>query len=240
MFSTIYAMFDDPADAERAAGALLDHGLLAKDLSVLQGPSGAEWSREPERARYEGDLAVPDATGTIPVAVPYGGPSGYGTPIATGVDDAAFRRDASADEDSEDPDWVAKRGITTTTAGDAGEGALKGTAWGAGVGIVAGLASLLIPGVGLVYGSGALAAAIGAAVATTAAGAAAGAVTGYLVDQGVDSHLADRYGTAVTNGGALLAANIPSGPVTEAQARSVLEKYGAHNLSLSAPKGYVS
>jgi hypothetical protein len=32
---TMYAAFANPADAEKAAGALLDHGALPQDVSIL-------------------------------------------------------------------------------------------------------------------------------------------------------------------------------------------------------------
>ena len=75
-----------------------------------------------------------------------------------------------------DTDAAAKHGISTTTPEDAGEGAVKGTGIGLGVGILASLAALTVPGVGLVLGGGALAAALGATALTAGAGAIAGGV----------------------------------------------------------------
>jgi hypothetical protein len=57
----------------------------------------------------------------------------------------------------------AKSGLSTTTAADAGVGAAKGAGIGLGVGVLAGLASLAIPGFGLVLGGGALATALAGA-----------------------------------------------------------------------------
>ena len=126
---------------------------------------------------------------------------------------------------------AAKHGISTTTPEDAGEGAVKGTGIGLGVGILASLAALTIPGVGLVLGGGALAAALGATALTAGAGAVAGGATGYLKDQGVPHEAAERYHGTVAGGGAVLSVNIPSGDVDQATAESVLSKYGASDVN---------
>lgn len=98
----------------------------------------------------------------------------------------------------------ATEGITTTTTADAVEGAKKGGMVGLAAGALAGLASLVIPGYGLVIGGGALATAIGSAIGAGAAGAAAGGVTGYLVDMGVDQKVAKDIDSIIENGGGLL------------------------------------
>lgn len=126
---------------------------------------------------------------------------------------------------------AAKQGISTTTPEDAGEGAVKGTGIGLGVGILASLAALMVPGVGLVLGGGALAAALGATALTAGAGAIAGGATGYLKDQGVPHEAAERYHGTVAGGGAVLSINVPSGDVDQATAESVLSKYGAADVS---------
>ena len=126
---------------------------------------------------------------------------------------------------------AAKHGISTTTPEDAGEGAVKGTGIGLGVGILASLAALTIPGVGLVLGGGALAAALGATALTAGAGAIAGGATGYLKDQGIPADAAEHYHGTVSGGGAVLSINIPSGDVDQATDESVLSKYGAANVN---------
>ena len=126
---------------------------------------------------------------------------------------------------------AAKHGISTTTPEDAGAGAVKGTGIGLGVGILASLAALTIPGVGLVLGGGALAAALGATALTAGAGAIAGGTTGYLKDQGVPADAAEHYHGTVQAGGAVLSVNVPSGSVDQATAESVLSKYGAANVN---------
>jgi hypothetical protein len=133
---------------------------------------------------------------------------------------------------SGDVEAEAKDGISTTTAADAGAGAVKGLGWGAGLGVIAGIASLAIPGVGIVLGGGALATAIGGAVATAGAGAAAGAVTGYLKDQGMDERVAVGYERNLTNGGALVTVTNTSDNVDDLTIREILQKYGATDSNL--------
>jgi hypothetical protein len=162
---------------------------------------------------------------------------------------AATEQNAGADyaevrahEADDHEDLSAKSGISTTTPGDAGAGAAKGAGVGLGIGILAALASLFVPGFGIILGGGALATAIGGAVATTGAGAIAGGVTGYLKDQGVEETVAQNYEETLSHGGALLEVNLPSGDVEEETARQVLAKYGASNIGAYAgsSKGYVS
>lgn len=102
----------------------------------------------------------------------------------------------------------AKEGVSTTTALDAAAGLAKGAGIGLGVGILAVLASLFIPGFGLVTGGGALAMALGAGAATTAGGAIVGSVTGYLVDQGIPAEIAVDYEKARLDGGAIISVNL--------------------------------
>jgi hypothetical protein len=129
------------------------------------------------------------------------------------------------------PVRAAEEGISTTTPADAASGAVSGAGIGLGIGALAALASLFIPGVGLVTGGGALAAALSAAGATTAAGAVAGGVTGYLKDQGMPDMATEHYGKAVEQGGAVIAVRLPSGKVERAEAEEVISKYQAANLN---------
>ena len=118
-----------------------------------------------------------------------------------------------------------KEGITTTTPQDAGVGAVKGAEVGLGVGVLAALASLFVPGVGLVIGGGALAIALAGAAGATAAGAAAGGVAGYLGDQGAPKEDVKEYNDVYENGGAVLSIHIPTGKVDQIEAESILAKY---------------
>jgi hypothetical protein len=185
MATTLYASFIEPADAERAAGALLDEGASSNDLSIITSE------------RYAGS-----------------------------VGQVAKAEVAQAEK-------AAKQGITTTTAADAAMGAAKGMTIGSGVGIAAALAALLVPGVGIVLGTGALALAFAGAVGTAVAGGAAGGVVGYLKDQGMAEDIVSHYSDAYGSGGAILALAVPTGNLDTEQAEGILVKYGATNVSNS-------
>jgi len=124
-----------------------------------------------------------------------------------------------------------KTGITTTTAADAAMGAAMGGAAGLGVGILAALAAITIPGVGIVVGAGALSTAVAAAAGTTIAGMAAGGVAGYLRDLGMGNEVATEYSNVVAKGGAILAVAVPSNGVDPTLAESILAKYNAVGVS---------
>lgn len=117
----------------------------------------------------------------------------------------------------------AKDGITVTTPQDAIGGGLVGTGIGAGIGILAALAAIAVPGVGLVLGGSAMAA--GLALGTTAAGTIAGATVGYLKDQGIDEDRARTLSERVSSGGALLSVIAPSNSVLPQAIRGILGKY---------------
>jgi hypothetical protein len=315
MNRTIYASFADPADAERAAGALLDHGVASEDISIVTGETYQRGDavpidttraavtgtagpiEEPPRARdnYTADPTIGGghsmqlehepmlqtgehthsghATGEeftqrlgdtryssaspFTMTDPVHG-TGVGTESERHLHDVPgdrieptdtvhrVERDRTGDEvivapvdteeagayydipgDDDDSEDTAKGGITTTTGADAASGAVKGAGIGLGVGIAAALVSVMIPGVGLVLGGGALASALAGAVATTAAGAAAGGVVGFLKDQGVPDESARRYAEIHAAGGAILAVRTPSGDADEVTISSLLGKYGA-------------
>ncbi|MCE9558569.1 MAG: hypothetical protein K8R88_06420 [Armatimonadetes bacterium] len=120
----------------------------------------------------------------------------------------------------------AEKGISVTTTDDAAVGAMKGAGIGLGIGTVAAIASVAVPGFGLVLGGGALAAAIGGMAGATAAGAMTGAVHGYLVDQGVEPEHVARLSETVESGGALIGVSYPSGNVNSREIITVFEKYG--------------
>jgi hypothetical protein len=193
MQETIYATFTDASNAEKAAGALLDHGVEESDISVVQ-------------QHVESANEVIDVQG----------------------------REESHTEDS------AKSGLSTTTAGDAGIGAAKGAGWGLGVGVLAALTSLFVPGVGLVIGGSAVATAIGAAAATTGGGAMAGAVTGYLKDQGFEAAHGEPFEKIIEGGGAIVLVALPSGKVDEAMAWELIEKYMGRPLTATTRPAYLA
>ena len=171
MAQVIYASFTDVELAKKAAGALLDKGIKAEQLSLV--------TRNPGYHRDE-DQAASD---------------------------------------------TAKKGITTTTPGDAALGAVEGGVIGVGVGVLAAVASLLVPGFGIVVGGGALATAIAGALGATGAGAVSGGALGYLKDQGVDNEVAEKFDADLDAEGALVSVDMPSGDVTNADVEEVFGKY---------------
>jgi hypothetical protein len=266
MTATIFGAFTDPQDAERAAGALLDHGLNNSDISMLAHHSdiaeGEMKSQEELRRENEieenqvgnprANYAYADQPGNE-VNLPHGGVPIPGTVIAHGdliagglaPDMTTNLRDLSDPAYTEAPSNPpridndplervavnAKQGISTTTGTDASIGAAKGAAVGLGVGVIAALASVFIPGVGLVVGSGALASAIAGAVGATGAGIIAGGAIGFMKDQGVPDDVLTVYRDAYDRGGAILAVNLPA-DVDRAEIEAVLAKYGAMNVDL--------
>jgi len=196
----------DAAAAERAGRAEVRAGMAGHEADIHGSAAGASVGNA-------GVYPTASAVGT----------AGDLNPLDQGGPDSAVSQGDAA--------TAAKHGISTTTPEDAGEGAVKGTGIGLGVGILASLAALTIPGVGLVLGGGALAAALGATALTAGAGAIAGGATGYLKDQGIPHEAAERYHGTVAGGGAVLSVNIPSGDVDQATAEAVLSKYGAADVN---------
>lgn len=126
----------------------------------------------------------------------------------------------------------ADKGITTTTGADAAAGAAKGAGIGLGVGAAAALVSILVPGIGLVIGGGALATALAGAAATTAAGAIAGGATGYLKDQGVPEEKAHEFSGHIERGGAIVSISVPSGNLDYTTAQSLFAKYSENDVQV--------
>jgi len=119
----------------------------------------------------------------------------------------------------------AKQGITVTSGADALEGAAKGASLGIGVGVLAALASVTIPGFGIVLGGGALGAAATGAVATSAAGAIAGGAYGYLRDQGMSEDTAHYLTEHLEGGGVVVSVAAPCNNVSNAEIEAILSKY---------------
>jgi uncharacterized membrane protein len=277
MADTIYASFPDPSLAERAAGALFDHGLRSEDLSIISAHSGdgdvtrkdgyavrdepglaGSWGAGGDDRSYRvatdepglhdlerGDNAPAnfgdqsEQSHADMAATPYPHETVIGSPTYTAASDSYRDVHVPVDTDYVPPDDseaaetedAANTGLSTTTPGDAAAGAAKGAAWGLGLGTLAAVATLFVPGLGLVVGGGALAAAIGGVAAATGAGAAVGAVTGYLKDQGVDEHVAVDYEKTVHGGGAVIAVHVPLEGLSRERILEILDKYGATNVN---------
>ena len=124
-----------------------------------------------------------------------------------------------------DVEKSAESGITTTTGADAGAGAAKGAGFGLAAGALAALASVFIPGVGLVIGGGALAIAMGGLAGATAAGAVAGGATGFLKDQGASEETIRTYDAVLRAGGAFVSVTPTDEKVYTATIEDLLVKY---------------
>jgi hypothetical protein len=311
---TIYAYFPDPDLAERATGALLDHGAQPGDISLVHheshipddqssdrvdlthpairqttpgfatgspvddGPSSAEQANGGKRDggadQMSLDTASPGAVEdtsrahSAPPGVTETGVArsedlkrnermsvehfGATTPVEdlTEADAPSLRKRGEVafpendprstshgersgqERDERVPDLMAKVRPSPTTGADAGAGAVKGGAIGLGVGALAAMTTLFIPGVGWVIGGGALAAALGGAAAVSGAGAAAGAVYGYFKDQGIREDAAQGFDRRFRAGGSILAVHMPSGAAGESKIRQLLEKYGGEELQI--------
>lgn len=142
------------------------------------------------------------------------------------------RNIAAEEERAVETKQEAETGITTTSQDDAAVGATKGAFFGFGLGSIAALAAILIPGVGLIVGGGALATALIGAAGATVAGSVAGGVVGYLKDQGVPEEQSQRFSNVYEQGGAILNVSAPSGTVDAAAIEAVLQKYGEASVEI--------
>lgn len=188
MEETVYASFVKLPDAERAAGALLDHGLKSDNISLL---------------------VHEDFVNEIGQYCP------------------------SAELELVDFD-LAKSGITTTTLADASVGALKGSGIGLGIGLAVALASMFIPGIGLVLGGGTLTMALVGAFGATGAGAVVGGILGFLKDQGIPDETIVAYVDNYEHGGAVLSVSTDGVPSIE-EIEALLAKYNAVNICETHP-----
>ncbi len=224
---TIYALFADVADAERAIGALTDHGVTADHIGI----AARRPAEQAEAARVRQSFTrVTDApAGSLgEPEVAYTALTGTTAPATLGMTE----KPANFVDTPANVDAVGKAGITTTTPQDAAAGAAVGSGVGLVTGLLAAAAALTIPGVGLVMAGGALAAALGAAAATTAAGAAVGGVTGYLRDMGMSEQAADSVHDRMSEGDYLLTIQVD--PVRYDDIKQILLKYNAVGVDINA------
>lgn len=181
---TLYAEFPTTDKAVRALGALGDHGVHKKHLSLVADQ------------RHLDDLYTKEA-----------------------AEEARKRM----------------KGVTRTTGDDAATGALKGAGLGLGIGFLGGLASLFIPGFGLVFGSGALATASAAALGAGAGGLIGGGVAGYLEDQGIHRDTAHKFQKSFEEGGAIVGVDIDAAKLDSETIGDLMAKYGGRNITVARP-----
>ena len=211
---TIYASFSDVSFAEKAVGALIDFGVRDEDISLVARKSDFNEIPAPAGVAISQNQAWQNDGGPVHTTL--------GPPYST---------DTRLDYEEDDSELTAKTGISTTTPADVAAGAAKGAGIGLGLGIAAALASIFIPGLGLVVGGGALALALGGAAGATAAGAVAGGVTGYLKDQGISDDAIASYTADYEAGGAILGVTVTSNNVDETTAQQIISKYGGDNIT---------
>jgi len=108
-----------------------------------------------------------------------------------------------------------------TAALDAGKGAI----WGGAAGLLLGIGSFAIPGVGPVIAAGALSTAIASTLAGAGLGAVAGGLIGALVTSGVPESHAHYYTESVRRGSVLVVAQTDDS--TAQRAAEVMRTHGA-------------
>src|ERR1700680_3465451 len=128
------------------------------------------------------------------------------------------------------PENLGAREIGTEKATKAPEGATTGAGTGAilggALGLLAGIGSLAIPGIGPLIAAGPIV----AALAGVGAGGALGGVVGALVGLGIHEYEARRYEGHVKNGGILLSVHCEtSGEIL--RAKEVLKATGAQDIA---------
>lgn len=228
MSQTVSAVFLNPDAAERAIGALEDHGISQDRISVVtgEGQASAGGAVAPAGDAPSPGSRAPQTAGDEFMEVQTEDP-----PTPTDMNYVTEARLGGSEDEVSIVEAEGKHGITTTTPADAAKGAVEGSVVGLGVGLLAGVAALFVPGVGPVLAAGPLWAALGGAVGATAAGAVAGGVTGYLRDMGVSDAAASHYAHALSRGSVIVSVFMDeTAKVDEVEA--VLAKYGGSELAL--------
>src|SRR5438067_10516218 len=105
-------------------------------------------------------------------------------------------------------------------------GATSGAVIGGGLGWLAGIGALAIPGLGPFIAAGPIV----AALAGAGAGGAIGGLTGALIGMGIPEYEAKRYEGRVKDGGILLSVHSDDSQWTK-KAKEILERTGAQDVS---------
>ena len=189
MTKTITRLFDNRADAERAAHELESIGVDRDDISIVAsgGDSAASTSA------YDSDTGTTGAATT-------GGVFGSDTAATTGHE--GHSHDVTDVNDH----------------GDVSRGVSTGAAIGGVGGLLAGLGLLAIPGLGPVVAAGWLVAAVTGAGIGAAGGGATGSIVGALKNAGHSDEEANVYSEGVRRGGTLVSARIDDSLATQADA----------------------
>jgi hypothetical protein len=113
----------------------------------------------------------------------------------------------------------------------AAAGASTGAVLGGGLGWLAGIGALAIPGLGPLIAAGPIMAALGGA----AVGGTLGGLTGTLVGLGIPEYEAKRYETQIKGGRALIAVHSENADETK-RAKEIFESVGAEDISTTGEK----
>ena len=105
-------------------------------------------------------------------------------------------------------------------------GATTGGVLGGGLGLLAGIGALAIPGVGPLIAAGPLLAALSGA----AAGATVGGIAGALIGMGIPEVEAKRYENRIAEGNILISVHTTTGDEVDS-AKDILERAGAQEIS---------
>lgn len=150
-------------------------------------------------------------------------------------DISVVAREAGHTFTAEQVEKDASTGISTTTAADFSKGAVIGGTAGVGVGVLLGLATLFVPGVGIVAGAGALATAIAATATTGAAGALVGGIAGYMRDMGVEGEVPDEFERDYADDYIIVAVALRADGLASTEIANLADKYHATRTTLTQP-----
>ena len=156
---------------------------------------------------YRDELAAGDAVDALQAAGFRNTDISVLFPENEGTKDFAVRKDTKAPE-----------GTAT--------GATTGAVIGGGLGWLAGIGALAIPGVGPLIAAGPIV----AALTGVGVGGAIGGITGALVGMGIPEYEAKRYEGRVKQGGILLSVHSDNSDWTR-KAKDILERTGAEDVS---------
>jgi hypothetical protein len=117
----------------------------------------------------------------------------------------------------------APEGVTT--------GATTGMILGGGLGWLAGIGSLAIPGLGPFIAAGPIV----SALAGLGVGGAVGGIAGGLIGMGIPEYEAKRYEGFVKEGGILLSVHVDDSDWAK-KAKEILETAGAHDIAVAGEK----
>lgn len=134
---------------------------------------------------------------------------------------------------SSDISVVAKDDSVAEVAADESEvaaGTVTGAALGGIIGLVAGLTSITVPGIGALLVAGPFMSTWG--IAGAAVGALTGGILGALVNEGVDEEIAKRYEERVKAGDILVAVNVDKN--YEDEVRETLTRHKAEEITITS------